>query len=188
VNGRLAVTRALGDMDFKDLGKDPAKQVCQHREPLPIRFPSSRSAVGFALAGPPSPLAWRLHCTPRSTALLLCVRALCAVRGLVETKLRCSGVPQVVMAVPEVHSRELTSGSEFLILACDGIWEVLSDQEVRLAASPGRVRSRTCPMMADGRLRPSRVLAAELAGLLRHGIETRCWSMPCCELMVCSGF
>ena len=34
------------------------------------------------------------------------------------------------MAVPEVHSRELTSSSEFLILACDGIWEVLSDQEV----------------------------------------------------------
>jgi hypothetical protein len=27
VNGRLAVTRALGDMDFKDLGKDPLKQV-----------------------------------------------------------------------------------------------------------------------------------------------------------------
>ena len=37
------------------------------------------------------------------------------------------------MAVPEVHSRELTDGSEFLILACDGIWEVLSDQEVRKA-------------------------------------------------------
>ena len=38
---------------------------------------------------------------------------------------------QVVMAVPEVHSLKLTTGSEFLILACDGIWEVLSDQEVR---------------------------------------------------------
>ena len=37
------------------------------------------------------------------------------------------------MAVPEVHARELNDGSEFLILACDGIWEVLSDQEVRYA-------------------------------------------------------
>ena len=35
------------------------------------------------------------------------------------------------MAVPEVHARQLTPSSEFLILACDGIWEVLSDQEVR---------------------------------------------------------
>ncbi len=33
--------------------------------------------------------------------------------------------------MPEVHSSKLTKGSEFLILACDGIWEVLSDQEVR---------------------------------------------------------
>ena len=30
VNGRLAVTRALGDMDFKDIGKDPTKQVSQY--------------------------------------------------------------------------------------------------------------------------------------------------------------
>ena len=50
---------------------------------------------------------------------------------------------QVVMAVPEVHSRELTDGSEFLILACDGIWEVLSDQEVRCIANSGRVRSES---------------------------------------------
>ena len=39
--------------------------------------------------------------------------------------------PQVVVAVPEVSSRQVTAASEFLILACDGIWEVLSDQQVR---------------------------------------------------------
>ena len=38
---------------------------------------------------------------------------------------------QVASAVPEVHVRQLTGASRFLILACDGIWEVLSDQEVR---------------------------------------------------------
>lgn len=37
---------------------------------------------------------------------------------------------QVVLAVPEVRKQKLTDASEFLILACDGIWEVLSDQEV----------------------------------------------------------
>ena len=37
---------------------------------------------------------------------------------------------QVVTAKPEVHVRQLTAASHFLILACDGIWEVLSDQEV----------------------------------------------------------
>ena len=35
--------------------------------------------------------------------------------------------------MPEVHSSKLSDGSEFLILACDGIWEVLSDQEVRIS-------------------------------------------------------
>ena len=40
VNGRLAVTRALGDMDFKDLGKDPVKQVRRQTTRMSRALPS----------------------------------------------------------------------------------------------------------------------------------------------------
>jgi serine/threonine protein phosphatase PrpC len=39
---------------------------------------------------------------------------------------------QMVTPVPEVRELELTEGDEFLVLACDGIWDVLSNQEVRV--------------------------------------------------------
>jgi protein phosphatase 1G len=38
---------------------------------------------------------------------------------------------QMVTALPEVRHLPLERGDEFLILACDGIWDVLSNQEVR---------------------------------------------------------
>ena len=37
----------------------------------------------------------------------------------------------MVIAVPEVRHLKLEEGDEFLILACDGIWDVLSNQEVQ---------------------------------------------------------
>lgn len=37
---------------------------------------------------------------------------------------------QAVTAVPEVRTETLQAGDEFLILACDGIWDVLTVQEV----------------------------------------------------------
>lgn len=37
---------------------------------------------------------------------------------------------QMVTAVPEVRHLPLEPGDEFLILACDGIWDVLSNQGV----------------------------------------------------------
>ena len=41
---------------------------------------------------------------------------------------------QMVTAVPEVRSLRLEPGDEFLILACDGIWDVLSNQQVCVRA------------------------------------------------------
>jgi len=37
---------------------------------------------------------------------------------------------QIVTAYPDVEVKELTSDHEFILLACDGIWDVLSNEEV----------------------------------------------------------
>ena len=33
--------------------------------------------------------------------------------------------------MPEIRTQTLRPGDEFLLLACDGIWDVLTNQEVR---------------------------------------------------------
>uniref|UniRef100_T1H1I2 protein-serine/threonine phosphatase n=1 Tax=Megaselia scalaris TaxID=36166 RepID=T1H1I2_MEGSC len=37
---------------------------------------------------------------------------------------------QIVTAYPDVEVREITDDWDFLVLACDGIWDVLSNEEV----------------------------------------------------------
>ncbi|KAK3728856.1 hypothetical protein QZH41_020234, partial [Actinostola sp. cb2023] len=37
---------------------------------------------------------------------------------------------QIVTAMPDVITKEMTPDYEFIVLACDGIWDVLSNQEV----------------------------------------------------------
>jgi len=37
---------------------------------------------------------------------------------------------QLIIAVPEIKTRTLTSDDEFLILGCDGIWEILTNQQI----------------------------------------------------------
>ena len=37
---------------------------------------------------------------------------------------------QMITAMPEVRTMQLQPGDEFLILACDGIWDVLTNQQV----------------------------------------------------------
>ncbi|XP_048481383.1 probable protein phosphatase 2C T23F11.1 isoform X5 [Plutella xylostella] len=43
---------------------------------------------------------------------------------------RLSARDQVVTAYPDVQVRQLTDDWEFIVIACDGIWEVLSNEEV----------------------------------------------------------
>ena len=41
-----------------------------------------------------------------------------------------SAEEQIVTAYPDVTVEKITPDHEFLVLACDGIWDVLSNQEV----------------------------------------------------------
>lgn len=41
-----------------------------------------------------------------------------------------SAAEQAVTAFPDVRQIQLGSSSEFMILACDGIWDVLNNQQV----------------------------------------------------------
>ena len=50
-------------------------------------------------------------------------------------------VAQMITANPEVRTLQLQSGDEFLILACDGIWDVLTNQEVSLMKPETKVEN-----------------------------------------------
>jgi protein phosphatase 2C family protein 2/3 len=41
-----------------------------------------------------------------------------------------SAEEQMITAYPDVDVRELTADHEFVVLACDGIWDVLSNEKV----------------------------------------------------------
>ena len=43
---------------------------------------------------------------------------------------RLSATEQLIIAVPEIKKRELTADDEFIVLGCDGIWEVKTNQEI----------------------------------------------------------
>ncbi|KAK9843593.1 hypothetical protein WJX84_003590 [Apatococcus fuscideae] len=59
---------------------------------------------------------------------------------------------QMVTAFPEVRSLELEAGDEFLLLACDGIWDVMTNQEavdfvgqrLRSGMAPRKVSEALC--------------------------------------------
>jgi serine/threonine protein phosphatase PrpC len=65
---------------------------------------------------------------------------------------------QMVTANPEVRTLKLEQGDEFLILACDGIWDVLTNQEavdfVRVRLQRGMEPRAICEAMCDECLAP----------------------------------
>ena len=48
---------------------------------------------------------------------------------------------QMITAMPDVRTLQLHPGDEFLILACDGIWEMLTNQEV--CPNPSKLQSES---------------------------------------------
>jgi len=72
---------------------------------------------------------------------------------------------QMVVATPDLTVFEVQDGDEFLVLACDGIWDVLSNQEavdfVRKRIRQGMPLKTICEAMCD------HCLAPDLKGLCR---------------------
>lgn len=72
---------------------------------------------------------------------------------------------QMVVATPDIEQFTLEEGDEFLILACDGIWDVLTNQEavdfVRKRLKAGERLKTICEVMCDA------CLAPDLKGLCR---------------------
>jgi serine/threonine protein phosphatase PrpC len=60
---------------------------------------------------------------------------------------------QVVTANPDVMIMELTPADRFLILACDGIWDILTNDQavafVETRLSQGMDPSKICSQMCD---------------------------------------
>ncbi|KAF9221630.1 PP2C-domain-containing protein [Gyrodon lividus] len=65
---------------------------------------------------------------------------------------------QVITADPDITTHEMTEDDEFLVLACDGIWDCLSSQQVvdfiRLKVSEGKELHEICEEMCDHCLAP----------------------------------
>ncbi|KDD71919.1 hypothetical protein H632_c4165p0, partial [Helicosporidium sp. ATCC 50920] len=78
---------------------------------------------------------------------------------------RLSQGEQMVVVTPDVEVLRLADGDEFVILACDGIWDVLSNQEavefVRRRLKNGLGLKEIAEQMCDA------CLAPDLKGLCR---------------------
>ena len=126
INGSLNLSRALGDMDYKqskDMG--PSAQV----------MPVSRyqSCIRPSVDAHPGTVKVQHPCCSVCGRALRIGGAVALLLALL-TQQSCARA-QMVIAVPEVRHLQLEDGDEFLILACDGIWDVLSNQEVTLLPS-----------------------------------------------------
>ncbi|KAF8655483.1 hypothetical protein AX16_003041 [Volvariella volvacea WC 439] len=65
---------------------------------------------------------------------------------------------QIITANPDITCHEITDDDEFLVLACDGIWDCLTSQQVvdfiRYQVSQGKELQEICEMMCDHCLAP----------------------------------
>jgi len=101
VNGDLALSRALGDVRWK--------APCQHTPAFPARYvqpapPRAASAAGSGACVSAAMLP--RACAPTSTAHI-----------------------SIVSATPDIECVRLLPGDDVLIVACDGLWDVMTDAE-----------------------------------------------------------
>lgn len=153
VNGSLNLSRALGDLEYKqtkELGpEEQARGAGGLQQPYPCLPRSCATRMSGCQLHPASrrtshPCSWllpRLGPFPARPPPARPAPALAKVlSGIAAMFAACAqpGCPtqpfprvQMVTAMPEIRRETLQPGDEFLILACDGIWDVLTNQEVR---------------------------------------------------------
>ncbi|THH01581.1 hypothetical protein EW026_g1168 [Hermanssonia centrifuga] len=65
---------------------------------------------------------------------------------------------QIITANPEISEHQITEEDEFLVIACDGIWDCLSSQQVinciRLLVAQGKELPEVCEIICDHCLAP----------------------------------
>jgi len=96
---------------------------------------------------------------------------------------------QIVTSNPEITERPITPDDEFVVLACDGIWDVLSNQQVvnfvRSQIARGVPLDKTCEMLLDKCLArdPSNGIGCDnmtaVIVALHHGDSDEKWLAKC---------
>lgn len=60
---------------------------------------------------------------------------------------------QIVTANPDIREIELTAEDKFILLACDGIWDILTNEEavkfIDERLSQGKTPKEVCEMLCD---------------------------------------
>mgnify|MGYP001791202646 CR=1 FL=1 len=59
----------------------------------------------------------------------------------------------IIAACPDIISRDITGSHEFIIMACDGIWDVMSNQEV-VQFVRARIAQRAEPSVVSNSIKP----------------------------------
>lgn len=105
---------------------------------------------------------------------------------------------QIVTAYPDVVTKSITPDHEFIILACDGIWDVLSNEEVvdfiRSRVAKGIEPEEICEQLMSTCLAPdcqmgglgcdnmTVVLVCLLQGGTYEDLAAKCAQLPCTSL------
>ena len=146
VGGVLAVSRAFGDRLLKKCATlSPRTLGCMHMPGLPLL--SARHHVHA-----PQPASGLLKRARRAR------QSLCSL-----SKRGCPGRGRYVVATPDLHEEVLGVEDEALVMATDGLWDVISNQEAINFIKDVKVLPGTaCAPLAL----PARVCAAQLAHTL----------------------
>lgn len=89
----------------------------------------------------------------------MCIHVVRDLRSLFVMQGNGSPDEQLVVARPEVRHEALDETSQFLIVACDGIWDILSNEQavhfVEQQALEGKTPKEICEALCDRCLAPS---------------------------------
>lgn len=162
LQGDLSLSRAFGDQSYK---KKPAGRGNGNRSPPPRSVsPPPRAAVHAKAAAAAAATA-----TPAASPGAPAVK-----QSLIPAPYIANGP---LSSIPDVTLRQLSPGAdEFLLLACDGVWDVFSDEQAVKIVNEGLKQNGMSPFAAaehlvDSVLRSARCTdnVTAIVALLRWG-------------------